>query len=220
MWCLVESAKPSLHSNIFCGFLRTHVRSILIFQADLVSKLAQHASEESHKICWNEAKVLRIEPNTIYRKYKESIHTSLPSGRPLSQQRSKTTTPSSVDWVGKFILVPYGEFVSPVMTYILIVLWCYHHTCGVFIQSVRMKGVQNKIIISQKAFSIHIYGLHLYKGKLSKFFWVYNFSVNFRVGFLAGTTNSQTIFDLVSSCSKNIWCYSSQSVPYAGFQVL
>jgi hypothetical protein len=39
-----------------------------------------------------------------------------------------------------------------------------------FIQGARMKGVQNKIIISQKAFTIHIYGLHYYKGKLSKFF--------------------------------------------------
>jgi hypothetical protein len=37
------------------------------------------------------------------------------------------------------------------------------------VQSVRMKGIQNKIIISQKAFIIHIYGLHHYKGKLSKF---------------------------------------------------
>jgi hypothetical protein len=29
------------------------------------SKPAQHAYEEGHKICWNEAKVLQIEPNTI-----------------------------------------------------------------------------------------------------------------------------------------------------------
>jgi predicted GIY-YIG superfamily endonuclease len=36
------------------------------------SKLAQHAYEEGHKICQNEAKVLQIEPNTTYRKYKES----------------------------------------------------------------------------------------------------------------------------------------------------
>jgi hypothetical protein len=35
--------------------------------------------------------------------------------------------------------------------------------------SVWMKCIQNKIIISQKAFIIHIYGLHHYKGKLSKF---------------------------------------------------
>jgi hypothetical protein len=36
-------------------------------------KLAQHAYEESHKICRNEAKDLQIEPNTTYRKYKESV---------------------------------------------------------------------------------------------------------------------------------------------------
>jgi predicted transcriptional regulator len=36
------------------------------------SKLTQHAYEEGHRICWNEAKALQIEPNTTYRKYKES----------------------------------------------------------------------------------------------------------------------------------------------------
>jgi hypothetical protein len=41
------------------------------------SKLAQHAYEEGHKICWKEAKGLQIEPNTTYRKYKESDHISL-----------------------------------------------------------------------------------------------------------------------------------------------
>jgi hypothetical protein len=30
------------------------------------SKLAQHSYEEDHRICWDEAKVLQIEPNTIY----------------------------------------------------------------------------------------------------------------------------------------------------------
>jgi hypothetical protein len=34
MWGLVQSAKPSLHSNIFYGLLRTHVGLILSFQAD------------------------------------------------------------------------------------------------------------------------------------------------------------------------------------------
>jgi hypothetical protein len=41
------------------------------------SKLAQPAHEEGHKLCWNEAKVLQIEPKTTYRKYKESAHMSL-----------------------------------------------------------------------------------------------------------------------------------------------
>jgi predicted GIY-YIG superfamily endonuclease len=50
------------------------------------SKLAQHACEEEHKICWKEAKVLQIEPNTTYtyRKYKESAHMSL-IDHPISQ---------------------------------------------------------------------------------------------------------------------------------------
>jgi hypothetical protein len=33
------------------------------------SELAQYAYEEGHKLCWNEAEVLQIEPNTAYRKY-------------------------------------------------------------------------------------------------------------------------------------------------------
>jgi hypothetical protein len=41
------------------------------------SKLAQHAYGEGHKICWNKARVLQIEPNSTYRKYKESAHMSL-----------------------------------------------------------------------------------------------------------------------------------------------
>jgi hypothetical protein len=35
------------------------------------SKLPQHAYEEGHKICWKEAKVLQIEPNPTYRKYRD-----------------------------------------------------------------------------------------------------------------------------------------------------
>jgi hypothetical protein len=49
-----------------------------------ISKLAQHAYEEGHKICWNEAKVLQIEPNNTYRKYKESAHMFLVD-RPIIQ---------------------------------------------------------------------------------------------------------------------------------------
>jgi hypothetical protein len=50
------------------------------------------------------------------------------------------------------------------------------------IQSAWMRGIQNKIIISQKAFIIYIYRLHHYKGKLSKFSCEYiNFSANFNV---------------------------------------
>jgi hypothetical protein len=43
-----------------------------------------NAYEEGHKICCKEAKVLQIEPNTTYRKYKESAHMSLVA-HPISQ---------------------------------------------------------------------------------------------------------------------------------------
>jgi hypothetical protein len=48
------------------------------------SKLAQHAYEEGHRICWKGAKVLQIESNTTYRKYKEAAHMSL-LDHPISQ---------------------------------------------------------------------------------------------------------------------------------------
>jgi hypothetical protein len=48
------------------------------------SKLAQHAYEAGHKIRWNEARVLQIEPNTTYRKHNESAHMSL-TDHPISQ---------------------------------------------------------------------------------------------------------------------------------------
>jgi hypothetical protein len=48
------------------------------------SRLSQHAYEEAHKICWYEAGVLQIEPNIIYRKYKQSAHMSL-LVNPISQ---------------------------------------------------------------------------------------------------------------------------------------
>jgi hypothetical protein len=84
-----------------------------------------------------------------------------------------------------------------------------------------MKGTQNEIIISENAFIIHIYGLHHYKGKLSKFFPEYiTFSINFNVGYLGGTINNQTILDVVPRCLKHAWCYRSHSFPYAAFKVL
>jgi hypothetical protein len=51
------------------------------------SKIAQHAyeeDEEGHKIFWNKARVLLIEPNTTCRKYKESARMSL-LDNPISQ---------------------------------------------------------------------------------------------------------------------------------------
>jgi hypothetical protein len=40
--------------------------------------------EEGQKLCWKEAKVLQIEPNTTYRKYRESAHVSVVEN-PISQ---------------------------------------------------------------------------------------------------------------------------------------
>jgi hypothetical protein len=40
------------------------------------TKYAQNMYE-GHKICWKEAKVLEIEPDTTYRQYKESAHMCL-----------------------------------------------------------------------------------------------------------------------------------------------
>jgi hypothetical protein len=66
------------------------------------SKLAQHAHEEGHRICWKEAKVLQIEANTIYRKYKDSTHSHLHS---RYHSKEETTTPSSVYYVGKLVFL-------------------------------------------------------------------------------------------------------------------
>jgi hypothetical protein len=82
------------------------------------SKIAQHVYKEGHKICWNELKVLQIEWNTAYRKYKESAHVS---DRPSDQSSrlehlshmdsgyhsisQKTTTLSSVEWVEELVLL-------------------------------------------------------------------------------------------------------------------
>jgi hypothetical protein len=38
------------------------------------SKLAQHAYDEGHEIGWDEARILEVENNSRYRKYKESAH--------------------------------------------------------------------------------------------------------------------------------------------------
>jgi hypothetical protein len=85
-----------------------------------------------------EAKVLWIEPNTTYRKYKESAHMSL-QDHPISQPsldispiwipvitaEVKNYNSIQCRFSGKIsvsMLVPYREFISLVMTAILIVL--------------------------------------------------------------------------------------------------
>jgi hypothetical protein len=48
------------------------------------SKLAQHAHEEGHIVGWDDARILDIESNSRYRKYKELAHTAC-STNPISQ---------------------------------------------------------------------------------------------------------------------------------------
>jgi hypothetical protein len=48
------------------------------------SKLAQHAYEEGHRIGWDEVRVLEIESNGRYRKYKELAHMACLTN-PISQ---------------------------------------------------------------------------------------------------------------------------------------
>jgi hypothetical protein len=89
------------------------------------SELAQHAYEEGHEVCWKDAKVLQVEPNTTYRKYKHSAHMSL-LDHPISQPSldiSPHWTPVITAEVKNYISVqcrlsgetcvvfgPYGEF--------------------------------------------------------------------------------------------------------------
>jgi hypothetical protein len=48
------------------------------------SKLAHHANEEDHRVDWDKARVLDIENNSRFRKYKESAHMAR-SNNPISQ---------------------------------------------------------------------------------------------------------------------------------------
>jgi predicted GIY-YIG superfamily endonuclease len=48
------------------------------------SKLAQRACEEGHRVGWDDARVLEIESNSRYRKYKESAHMAC-LNNPISQ---------------------------------------------------------------------------------------------------------------------------------------
>jgi hypothetical protein len=77
------------------------------------------------------------------------------------------------------------------------------------LQSVRMKGIQNKIIISQEEFIIHINGLHHYKGKLTIFLCVYNFLNKFQRGLPWWHDKYPGL--------KHVWCYRSHRAPMRTF---
>jgi hypothetical protein len=58
------------------------------------SKLAQHAYEEGHRVGWDEARILEIESNSRYRKYKESAHVTN-----LTNQISQPSLDISPIWI-------------------------------------------------------------------------------------------------------------------------
>jgi predicted GIY-YIG superfamily endonuclease len=78
------------------------------------SNSAEHAYEEAHQLCWNEATALQIETN-IYRKYKELANSSLaanpitypssdlsPNWIPPVKKLEKYVCPCSYGSIGRF----------------------------------------------------------------------------------------------------------------------
>jgi hypothetical protein len=101
------------------------------------SKLAQHAYEEGHKICWNEAKVLQIETGNTRNqpaclcwtiRSVNPVWSSLPTGLRLSQHKSRNYNPVKCSFSGKIcgFLCWYHKYYcfSPVMISVEILLRC------------------------------------------------------------------------------------------------
>jgi hypothetical protein len=85
-----KSFKQEMIERYFIRMLCFWTLSIVIFlfkKQGFVDWIGPHAYEEGQKICWIEARVLQIEPNTTCRKYKESVHMSLVA-HPISQPSS------------------------------------------------------------------------------------------------------------------------------------
>jgi hypothetical protein len=94
--------------------VRNKERKYIMTEGLIEKKITQYSYEETHRICWKGAKVLQVEPNTTYTKYKESVHVSLVD-HPISQasldishldsnyriRSQKTVTPFIVDYLGK-----------------------------------------------------------------------------------------------------------------------
>lgn len=57
------------------------------------SRLAQHSFEKNHCIVWKEAKILEVEINSVYRKYKEATYLSC-----LQNPINKPSTEMSPIW--------------------------------------------------------------------------------------------------------------------------
>jgi hypothetical protein len=73
------------------------------------SKLAQHAYEEGHRVGWDEPRVLEIESNRMYRKYKESAHMACLIN--LISQPSLDISPLWICLISKEVSKSKGKFV-------------------------------------------------------------------------------------------------------------
>jgi hypothetical protein len=79
MWQKLHWRKKQTSSRVALS-TQAHLQQGLLEK----SKLAQHAYEEGHWIGWNDVRILEIESNSRYRKYKELAHMAcLPN--PISQ---------------------------------------------------------------------------------------------------------------------------------------
>jgi hypothetical protein len=123
-WEEVSSLQPPAHvGSSLVDFSTLKIEAIRSSETPVHTRSTRHHIPEDgilhgrhsenlkfYKICWKEVKVLQIEPNTTYRKCKESTHIS---DRPFDRsiqlgqlshldscyhiRSQKTTTPSSVD---------------------------------------------------------------------------------------------------------------------------
>jgi hypothetical protein len=76
---------PLERTNLNCW--TTYVSELQLYihlRSGEISKLSQHASEEGLRVGWDEARILEIECNSRYRKYKESAHMTCLTN-PISQ---------------------------------------------------------------------------------------------------------------------------------------
>jgi hypothetical protein len=73
------------------------------------SKLAQQAYEEDHRVGWDEARVIEIESNSRYRKYKESAHVACL--RNTISQPSLDISPLWIPLISKEVSKSKGKFV-------------------------------------------------------------------------------------------------------------
>jgi hypothetical protein len=71
------------------------------------SKLAQHAYEEDHRVVWDKARVLDIENNSRFRKYKESAHMACSTN--LISQPSLDISPIWIPFISEEVSKSIGR---------------------------------------------------------------------------------------------------------------